>query len=51
MAFKLKKRCPRCLHVLREDGTCQNSKCVLYVEENGEAEKADEQKETDEDKT
>lgn len=37
MAFKLKKRCPRCLHVLREDGTCQNTKCVLYVEEKEES--------------
>lgn len=37
MAFKLKKRCPRCLHVLREDGICQNTKCVLYVEEKGES--------------
>lgn len=33
MAFKLKKRCVRCLKVLRDDGTCQNPKCCLYHEE------------------
>ena len=27
----IKKRCPRCLQVLRVDGTCQNPKCVKYV--------------------
>lgn len=32
MAFKLKKRCVRCLKVLRDDGTCQNPKCCLYQE-------------------
>lgn len=31
--FKIKKRCFRCLHVLREDGTCQNPKCSRYVAE------------------
>ena len=31
--FKIKKRCFRCLHVLREDGTCQNPKCSRYVPE------------------
>ena len=30
--FKLKKRCLRCLHILREDGTCQNPDCVRYTE-------------------
>ena len=30
--FKLKKRCIRCLHILREDGTCQNPDCVRYTE-------------------
>ncbi len=32
--FKLKKRCKLCAHVLRDDGTCQNEKCVKYVVEN-----------------
>lgn len=32
MAFKLKKRCVRCLKVLRDDGTCQNKRCVRYVD-------------------
>lgn len=31
--FKIEKRCFRCLHVLREDGTCQNPKCSRYVAE------------------
>lgn len=31
--FKLKKRCKSCAHVLRDDGTCQNEKCVKYVAE------------------
>lgn len=34
--FKIKKRCFRCLHVLREDGTCQNPKCSRYVPEKNE---------------
>ena len=29
----IKKRCIRCLKVVREDGTCQNPKCVKYVPE------------------
>lgn len=29
----VKKRCIRCLKVVRADGTCQNPKCVLYVPE------------------
>ena len=29
---KLKKRCIRCLHILRDDGTCQNPDCVRYTE-------------------
>ena len=33
--FKLKKRCLRCLHILRDDGTCQNPKCVRYTEAEG----------------
>ena len=36
--FKLKKRCIRCYHVLREDGTCQNQDCVRYTpEDNADA--------------
>ncbi len=31
MAFKLKKRCKFCAHTLRDDGTCQNPKCVNYT--------------------
>lgn len=31
MTFKVKKRCIRCRKPLREDGTCQNPKCVRYV--------------------
>lgn len=27
----IKKRCLRCLQVLREDGTCQNEECVKFV--------------------
>ncbi len=34
--YKLKKRCIRCYHVLREDGTCQNPDCVRYTPEKGE---------------
>ena len=29
----VKKRCIRCRKELREDGTCQNPKCVRYVPE------------------
>lgn len=32
MAYKIKKRCIRCLTVLRNDGTCPNKKCVKHVE-------------------
>ena len=28
--FKITKRCIRCRKPLREDGTCQNPKCVRY---------------------
>lgn len=31
MAFKIKRRCIRCLTVLREGGTCGNEKCSRYV--------------------
>lgn len=29
--LKVKKRCHYCLHVLREDGTCQYPNCPRYV--------------------
>lgn len=41
MALKWKKRCFRCLQYLRDDGTCQNPKCVRYVDESGAEEKAE----------
>ena len=31
MALKIKKRCIRCLTVLRKDNTCPNPKCPKYV--------------------
>ena len=31
MTFVVKKRCTRCRKVLREDGTCQNQNCCLYI--------------------
>ena len=40
--FKLKKRCIRCLHILREDGTCQNPDCVRYTAK--DTDKADKDK-------
>lgn len=33
MALKIKRRCIRCLTVLREDGTCPNEECPKYVPE------------------
>lgn len=30
------KRCIRCRKKVREDGTCQNPNCVLYVPENAQ---------------
>ena len=33
MALKIKRRCIRCLTVLRADGTCPNEECPKYVEE------------------
>ena len=35
------KRCIRCRKPLREDGTCQNPKCVRYVPEENEGEAKD----------
>jgi len=31
--FKVTKRCIRCRKPLRDDGTCQNPKCVRYKPE------------------
>ena len=33
MALKIKRRCIRCLTVLRASGTCPNEKCPKYVPE------------------
>ena len=34
--FKITHRCIRCRKPLREDGTCQNPKCVRYKLEESE---------------
>lgn len=31
--LNIKKRCIRCRQYLRDDGTCQNKKCVRYSEQ------------------
>lgn len=36
MALKIKKRCIRCLKVLRDDGTCSNPACSRYTPEKTE---------------
>ena len=41
MALKIKRRCIRCLTVLRENGTCPNEECPKYVPEEETEEKAD----------
>ena len=41
--FKLKKRCIRCLHILRDDATCQNPDCVRYTKPK-DTDKADKDK-------
>ena len=33
MRLKWRKRCSRCLQYLRDNGTCQNPKCVRYTPE------------------
>lgn len=35
--YVIKKRCGRCLRVLRDDGTCQNKQCVRYVDQKSTA--------------
>lgn len=42
--FKVTKRCIRCRKPLRENGTCQNVKCVRYKPE---PEKQEEEKTND----
>lgn len=32
----VRKRCIRCRKYVRDDGTCQNPNCVLYVPEENE---------------
>ena len=39
--LKWRRRCFRCLQYLRDDGTCQNPKCVRYVDESGTEEKTE----------
>ena len=34
----IKKRCGRCRKPVRDNGTCQNEACVMYVSETVEAE-------------
>lgn len=41
MALKIKKRCIRCLKVLRDDSTCQNPACSRYTPEKTEDTKED----------
>ena len=36
MALKIKRRCIRCLTVLRADNTCPNEECPKYVPERTE---------------
>lgn len=38
MALKIKRRCIRCLTVLRASGTCPNADCPKYVPDKVEAE-------------
>ena len=42
----IKKRCIRCLKVLRDDGTCQNPSCVKYVPKPEPVEPETEQKDS-----
>lgn len=38
MAIKMIYRCIRCRKPLRDDGTCQNDKCVRYTPEDDKTE-------------
>lgn len=42
MALSIKKRCDRCLRVLRADGTCANDKCIKYTPEKIESKEKEE---------
>lgn len=44
--FKVTKRCIRCLKPLRENGTCQNVKCVRYKPEPEETQEEEKKEET-----
>ena len=44
--FKVTKRCIRCRKPLREDGTCQNVKCVRYKPEPEETQEEEKKEET-----
>lgn len=45
--FKITKRCIRCLKPLRENGTCQNVKCVRYKPDPEPEKKQEEEKTND----
>ena len=46
----VRKRCIRCRKYVREDGTCQNPNCVLYVPEPTTDEGSENTEPKDEDK-
>lgn len=43
MAIKMIYRCIRCRKPLRDDGTCQNDKCVRYTPEDNKADNSPDQ--------
>lgn len=46
MAIKMIYRCIRCRKPLRDDGTCQNDKCVRYTPEDNKADTSPDQGDT-----
>lgn len=44
MALKIKRRCIRCMTVLRENGTCQNQDCPRCVHEQDDAQESKQEK-------
>lgn len=44
--FKVTKRCIRCRKPLRDDGTCQNVKCVRYKPEPEKTQEEEKKEET-----